>query len=463
MDNYIRKVSIKSLFSTDNNLSISFKDGINCIFGVNGSGKTTVINLLVSCLDCDLNTLNSIPFSEIKVLFARSGQTKGRIFIKVSKSEEKIMFELPVDEVYVEFEKTKDGSWISTGKTKKNKDEILKYISNSLKLTYVPLTRMHTNEMSRYIQQSYDYQTQWRHSYANLNTDINFDYSNIMLEHIENEFKSKYTIVNNTIAKDQNKLKNQIVSKMLIDRNHVKETGVISDKMLFGEGIEDKLSHGDVLVYYDKFRSANVDIPEEKLTEHFKIMDEMLESLRESKEKYESLKHKDDKSDVSDSSPERDKYLNNFFQLHSYMPIFNRFFAIIDDIEASEKKRNKLLGIFYKTEDLVNDFLSNKTFNFDNDGGFKILCNNQPIPLKLLSSGEKHMIALIGRVALSPEESAVFVADEPELSLHLDWQRKILPSISRLSSQMQVIVATHSPAIIPDDSNMIDLEECFNG
>jgi predicted ATP-dependent endonuclease of OLD family len=41
----------------------------------------------------------------------------------------------------------------------------------------------------------------------------------------------------------------------------------------------------------------------------------------------------------------------------------------------------------------------------------------------------------------------LFIADEPELSLHIDWQRKILNALLDLNPKAQIIVATHSPEI----------------
>lgn len=41
----------------------------------------------------------------------------------------------------------------------------------------------------------------------------------------------------------------------------------------------------------------------------------------------------------------------------------------------------------------------------------------------------------------------VYVADEPELSLHVIWQEKLLRSLTKLAQQCQFIVATHSPDI----------------
>ena len=41
----------------------------------------------------------------------------------------------------------------------------------------------------------------------------------------------------------------------------------------------------------------------------------------------------------------------------------------------------------------------------------------------------------------------IFLTDEPELSLHIEWQRKIIPAIQKLNPNAQIIAATHSPEV----------------
>jgi predicted ATPase len=71
---------------------------------------------------------------------------------------------------------------------------------------------------------------------------------------------------------------------------------------------------------------------------------------------------------------------------------------------------------------------------------------NRKIPLDALSSGEKQMISLFAQLYLYPKQKIVLI-DEPELSLSLGWQRKILPDILSASTCEQVIAITHSPFI----------------
>ena len=49
---------------------------------------------------------------------------------------------------------------------------------------------------------------------------------------------------------------------------------------------------------------------------------------------------------------------------------------------------------------------------------------------------------------LQKNQQTLFIADEPELSLHIEWQRKVISSIIALNPNSQIIIATHSPEIV---------------
>ncbi|WP_341521870.1 AAA family ATPase [Pseudomonas sp. G.S.17] len=63
------------------------------------------------------------------------------------------------------------------------------------------------------------------------------------------------------------------------------------------------------------------------------------------------------------------------------------------------------------------------------------------------SKGEKALLALFLTVYLYRDNS-IFFLDEPEASLHAEWQKKILPALKELAPSAQFIVATHSPFLI---------------
>ncbi len=81
-----------------------------------------------------------------------------------------------------------------------------------------------------------------------------------------------------------------------------------------------------------------------------------------------------------------------------------------------------------------------------------------------LSSGEKQMLSFLCYNAFS-EDTAIFI-DEPELSLHVDWEGILLPTLLEQATTNQFFVATHSPFIYtmyPDKEFMLDDTRGYQG
>lgn len=71
-----------------------------------------------------------------------------------------------------------------------------------------------------------------------------------------------------------------------------------------------------------------------------------------------------------------------------------------------------------------------------------------PRSLKELSSGERQILIILTYLAFVSGKDSVFVIDEPELSLHLVWQRLLVEAVTQLRPHgCQVVLATHAPEI----------------
>jgi len=87
------------------------------------------------------------------------------------------------------------------------------------------------------------------------------------------------------------------------------------------------------------------------------------------------------------------------------------------------------------------------------------LADGDPIDLRDLSSGEKQLIIILGEALLQHGAPSIYLADEPELSLHVAWQEKLVSSIRELNSGAQLVFATHSPDIVSAyGDRVIDME-----
>ena len=99
--------------------------------------------------------------------------------------------------------------------------------------------------------------------------------------------------------------------------------------------------------------------------------------------------------------------------------------------------------------DIVDDMFSvtEKTINRD-AVQVELWQWGEQLNLKLLSSGEKQLLIILMTVLLEDGDHTVLFMDEPEVSLHIEWQQSLLDTILRLNPNVQIILTTHSPAII---------------
>ncbi len=68
----------------------------------------------------------------------------------------------------------------------------------------------------------------------------------------------------------------------------------------------------------------------------------------------------------------------------------------------------------------------------------------------MLSSGEKQMLVILLTALVQENRPGVMLMDEPEISLHIEWQQRLITLIRTLNPNTQIILCTHSPAIIMD-------------
>ncbi len=67
-----------------------------------------------------------------------------------------------------------------------------------------------------------------------------------------------------------------------------------------------------------------------------------------------------------------------------------------------------------------------------------------------LSSGEKQMLVILLTALVENQEHYALLMDEPEISLHIEWQQKLISLIRKINPNAQIILSTHSPALIMD-------------
>ena len=112
--------------------------------------------------------------------------------------------------------------------------------------------------------------------------------------------------------------------------------------------------------------------------------------------------------------------------------------------EATEASAYKTMFL-----DLVDDLFSETGKRIDrtsNELSF-MQFGEQLSPYKL-SSGEKQMLIILLTALTQDRQPYVLFMDEPEASLHFEWQKRLIDMVLQLNPNVQIVLTTHSPAVV---------------
>ncbi len=147
--------------------------------------------------------------------------------------------------------------------------------------------------------------------------------------------------------------------------------------------------------------------------------------------------------------------------------------ASLDELEPTERsvmtlyvhdtsqKLGELDDLLRRIEllrDNVNNKFRHKSIKFDRENGFTAMgSDGRPLDLNSLSSGEQHELVLLYDLLFRVQPNTLVLIDEPELSLHVRWQKRFLPDLLEIvdTARFDALVATHSPFIVGSHHNLM--------
>lgn len=101
---------------------------------------------------------------------------------------------------------------------------------------------------------------------------------------------------------------------------------------------------------------------------------------------------------------------------------------------------------------------THKRIEIDRERGFYFkTIKGRTLELNQLSSGEQHEVVLLYELIFNAQANVLVLIDEPEISLHVNWQKEFLNDLMKIIAirNFQVIIATHSPTIINDRWDLV--------
>lgn len=396
-----------------------FRPDVNIIIGKNGTGKTTFMNILHAVLSVDVDAIASNDFESVTVsLF----DGKKKRTVKATKFNDAefphIMVEYHISQkkYTVRFVATDDRRMAMHYRRRALEEsaEVRKVLSELVSLSSLSVYRLRSSD---------DYEVRDRNG-IRLVSPVDYRLNELMqrLTHYQLELSQRARIISTKLQKD-------VLASILYGEEDSKDKGYKLDFDKASEKI-------NLVSAYSQLNAIDSDV-RKKINFHVEAVDKTIAALAE----------KNSENQVDFRSLEA----------------LRKSRKIIEMSLAAETETTKIFSQINKFLSITRAFIKEKEFNFES-GDLVVSTKHGQLELRSLSSGEKQLLILLTEALLQKEAPCIFLADEPELSLHIEWQRMIIPAIVELNPNSQVIAATHSPEVaskFPDA--ILDMEDLVDG
>lgn len=413
-----------------NIIETSFFPDANIFIGMNGTGKTTFINILQAVIAVDIELLYNLQFEKI-VLNIENGKQKRKIeVIKVADNLEytKLIFKIGSKHYELPMLNNNDIRYLNERhgrlqpKFYKNIKDINEELMTLIKLSYLSVYREKMIKNDQFSDSGREI----------IGNPIDIKLNQLMIRLTKYQFQLETELSSLSKSFQQNVLRSMLYNP---EFDQVDITKTINLNLR-------DISYGLKQAY------RGLGILDERISE---IVEEHVKAIAK----------------AAESINNHVKDLNIPLYPNDVTPLtlLRRTMKIIELSTTLEDKKKEIFKPLNSFIELLNEYHDTKEFSLDEEGkgGLKITKKGSTIPISQLSSGEKQLIIILTETLIQRESQTVFIADEPELSLHIEWQRKIVPSIKKLNPNAQIIIATHSPEIVGKlKSNTINMEAIIN-
>ncbi len=424
-DFIVTELEIKELWGRKT-VGIKFKPDVNILVGRNGTGKTTVLNLLNAVLMCDIAVLGEIDFEEVRVRLEHGKQRK-TINVRKGAGEESMEYRfgrekgMPVP-LWAERGPYRTSPYSTRSarlRMERASEAVRGKLAGIVHVRSISVHRTPERERERE-EQSFKYDKE------------RMPAVDARLDDLLGEFIEYQALLGTQLDKVSQKFQEDVSLSMLYDPGL---DTFSAEALQLDLKSEEKRLH-------NAFTELDIDPSTftKRLHTHIRRLSGSVEALR----------------DFANKEPKGRVNVDDLF----VWGLIKRTEHIINLADNARHEKLTITGQRDKFVELCNDFFEDKSVGLDSDG--KLFCslhdhneagedNTRLVPMvEKLSSGEKQLLIMLIETLVQRNEPCVFMTDEPEISLHVAWQEKVLSSIRLLNPNSQLIVATHSPDIISE-------------
>lgn len=409
---------------------VNFNEDVTLLYGTNGCGKTTILNFITAIITGTLYNLFSYKFENISLTYYDETNKKNKYNITISKKNE--------DVLEVDFNEQPT-------------------IITKLQLSEEPRRRASSIEVLYFEEYPVlnDIRREFNYVYLALNRAIS-------LSDKDNYFpRRRYFLVEEEEIIEPEKVDSEIryIENLIAKRymTATSQTNTINNE--FRNAILKSALDVNVQTDLGKFMS-DFNIKNFKKNEIIKIRDSYVKILsdlnlvsEDEKKQYNIFFQNYSTKIKSTGSPIKLEEMFNLFIEYNEMKKIQNIVDIAADTEKQKAIIMKPIELFLT---IVNEFISssdsNKRIGININGRvyFATGENEQNLSVQFLSSGERQLLIFFANLIFGVKDtsSGIFVVDEPELSLHLSWQKVFVKKALEINNNVQFIFATHAPEII---------------
>ena len=399
-------------------IDLTFNNDVNILIGPNGSGKTTILNLLHAILSGDLRSVLNVNFEQAKIGLRGFKGSSVRT-INVDITDESLILKVGQREYSAPIDIFSRRRSIRPPRSYfyEKENVISQMLSDEIDGESTPLVPLVWLPVSRRLPVREDEEERYTKKEPLESIDLR-------LENLLEDLSRYHAILNAQLSARYREFEHQVLSMILYSKEHDQLKSIRNSVF---HSLPTEVEKNQLL---DAFEDAGFldEVMQSRIDDHFAalaVAEQVFVRIHEGKD------------------------IPAEFEDIFVIPLIGRTKAMVKYAKELEKDKEDIFASLHHYKEIVNSFLSNKSIKFDERGHLKIETSSPTdINPRLLSSGEKQILILLTEALLRIEKPAVYVADEPELSLHVTWQEKLLKSLVTLGGQMQVIVATHSPDIV---------------